>query len=86
MYEPVHGSAPDIAGQGIANPLAQFQSFAMLLRYSFDQGAEADLLEAAVDAALKTTRTGDIMAPGCTQTGTEGMTKAVIDEMDRLAR
>ena len=58
----------------------------MLLRYSFDQGAEADLLEAAVDAALKTTRTGDIMTPGCTQTGTEGMTKAVIDEMDRLAR
>jgi len=86
MYEPVHGSAPDISGQGIANPLAQFMSFAMMLRYSFDQGAEADLLEAAVDKALATTRTGDIMTPGCTQTGTDGMTDAVIDAMDRLAR
>ena len=86
MYEPVHGSAPDIAGQGIANPLAQFMSFAMLLRYSFDQGDEADLLEAAVDRALATSRTGDIMTPGCTQTGTDGMTDAVIDAMDRLAR
>jgi 3-isopropylmalate dehydrogenase len=86
MYEPVHGSAPDIAGQGIANPLAQFMSFAMLLRYSFGQGDEADLLEAAVDKALATSRTGDIMTPGCTQTGTDGMTDAVIDAMDRLAR
>ncbi len=86
MYEPVHGSAPDIAGKGIANPLAQFMSFAMLLRYSFDQGAEADLLEAAVDKALQSTRTGDIMTPGCTETGTDGMTAAVLDAMDRLAR
>ena len=86
MYEPVHGSAPDISGQGIANPLAEFMSFAMMLRYSFDHGAEADLLEAAVDKALATTRTGDIMTPGCTQTGTDGMTDAVIDAMDRLAR
>jgi 3-isopropylmalate dehydrogenase len=86
MYEPVHGSAPDIAGQGVANPLAQFMSFAMLLRYSFGQGDEADLLEAAVDKALATSRTGDIMTPGCTQTGTDGMTDAVIDAMDRLAR
>ena len=86
MYEPVHGTAPDIAGKGIANPLAQFMSFAMLLRYSFDQGAEADLLEAAVDKALQSTRTGDIMTPGCTETGTDGMTAAVLDAMDRLAR
>ena len=86
MYEPVHGSAPDIAGQGIANPLAQFMSFAMMLRYSFDQGAEADLLEEAVAAALKDTRTGDIMTPGCTQTGTDGMTDAVLNAMDHLAR
>ena len=86
MYEPVHGSAPDIAGKGIANPLAQFMSFAMLLRYSFDQGAEADLLEAAVDKALQSTRTADIMTPGCTETGTDGMTAAVLDAMDRLAR
>ena len=86
MYEPVHGSAPDIAGQGIANPLAQFLSFAMMLRYSFDQGAEADLVELAVAAALKDTRTGDIMTPGCTQTGTDGMTDAVLNAMDNLAR
>ena len=86
MYEPVHGSAPDIAGKGLANPLAQFLSFAMMLRYSFDQAEEADLVEKAVNIALETKRTGDIMAPGCEQTGTEGMTKAVLDAMDRLAR
>ena len=86
LFQGAHGSAPDIAGKGIANPLAQFMSFAMLLRYSFDQGAEADLLEAAVDKALQSTRTGDIMTPGCTETGTDGMTAAVLDAMDRLAR
>jgi len=86
MYEPVHGSAPDIAGKGIANPLAQFMSFAMMLRYSFNQGDEADLLEGAVATALKTTRTGDIMTPGCTQTGTDGMTESVLNAMDQLAR
>ena len=86
MYEPVHGSAPDIAGQGLADPLAQFLSFAMMLRYSFDQGDEADLVERAVSAALETKRTGDIMAPGCEQTDTAGMTQAVLDAMDRLAR
>ena len=48
LYEPVHGSAPDIAGQGVANPLASILSFAMALRYSFDLGEEADMLEAAV--------------------------------------
>ena len=86
MYEPVHGSAPDIAGQGVANPLAQFMSFAMMLRYSFDQPGEADLVEKAVGVALETTRTVDIMAEGCKKTGTQGMTKAVLDAMDRLAR
>ena len=86
MYEPVHGSAPDIAGRDLANPLAQFLSFAMMLRYSFDQADEADLVEKAVDMALESKRTGDIMAPGCEQTGTEGMTKAVLDAMDRLGR
>ena len=70
----------------IANPLAQFMSFAMMLRYSFNQGDEADLLENAVATALKTTRTGDIMTPGCTQTGTDGMTEAVLNAMDQLAR
>ncbi len=86
MYEPVHGSAPDIAGKGLANPLAQFMSFSMMLRYSFDQVAEADLLDQAVSDALASKRTGDIMAPGCEQTGTDGMTAAVIDALDHLAR
>ena len=86
MYEPVHGSAPDIAGKDLANPLAQFLSFSMMMRYSFDQADEADLVERAVNLALESKRTGDIMAPGCEQTGTEGMTKAVLDAMDRLGR
>ena len=86
MYEPVHGSAPDIAGQDKANPLAQFMSFSMMLRYSFDQVAEADLVDQAVNDALSSKRTGDIMAPGCEQTGTAGMTAAVINALDHLAR
>jgi len=86
MYEPVHGSAPDIAGKGLANPLAQFLSFAMMLRYSFDQFDEAELVEKAVSLALEKKRTGDIMSPGCEKTGTEGMTTAVLDAMDRLSR
>lgn len=87
MYEPVHGSAPDIEGKNLANPLAQFLSFAMMLRYSFGQAAEADLVEQAVaDALASGKRTGDIMAPGCEQVGTDGMTKAVLDAMDALAR
>ena len=87
MYEPVHGSAPDIAGQNLANPLAQFLSFAMMLRYSFGQAAEADLVEKAVaDALASGKRTADIMAPGCEQVGTDGMTKAVLEAMDALAR
>ena len=58
----------------------------MMLRYSFDQAAEADLLDQAVNDALSKKRTGDIMAAGCEQTGTDGMTAAVIDSLDRLAR
>ena len=63
MYEPVHGSAPDIAGQGKANPIACILSFAMALRYSFDEGANADLLEAAVETRSGTdgARTGDLL-------------------------
>ena len=87
MYEPVHGSAPDIAGKGLANPLAQVLSLAMMLRYSFDQSEEADLLERAVEKALDgELRTGDIMAEGFTQTGTDGMIGAVLDGLDQLAR
>ncbi|GGE07962.1 3-isopropylmalate dehydrogenase [Aureimonas endophytica] len=79
MYEPVHGSAPDIAGKGIANPIAMIASFAMCLRYSFAMIREAEALEAAVAEVLESgTRTGDIMAPGCRQVGTTEMGAAVL--------
>jgi 3-isopropylmalate dehydrogenase len=65
LYEPVHGSAPDITGQGKANPSACILSFAMALRYSFDQGVEADRLEAAVEKVLANgIRTADLMQAG----------------------
>ena len=64
MYEPVHGSAPDIAGQGKANPIACILSFAMALRYSFDCGEEADMLEGAIEKVLASgARTADLMGP-----------------------
>ncbi len=79
LYEPVHGSAPDIAGQGKANPLATILSLAMCLRYSFDQGALADKIENAVKTVLNNgTRTPDIMAPGCTEISTSQMGDALI--------
>ena len=66
MYEPIHGSAPDIAGQNIANPIGTILSAAMMLRYSFDMAAEADTIEAAVNKVLDDGyRTGDIMQEGC---------------------
>ena len=66
MYEPIHGSAPDIAGQNIANPIGTILSAAMMLRYSFDMAAEADAIEAAVNKVLDDGyRTGDIMQEGC---------------------
>ncbi|MEO1502673.1 MAG: 3-isopropylmalate dehydrogenase [Pseudomonadota bacterium] len=81
LYEPVHGSAPDITGQGLANPLACILSFAMALRYSFDLGAEADLLEGAVaDALAKGARTKDI-AQGGEHLSTSGMGDAVLAEL-----
>lgn len=65
MYEPIHGSAPDIAGKGIANPIATILSCAMMLRYSFGLGEEADCIEAAVEKALNDGhRTADIAKPG----------------------
>ena len=68
MYEPIHGSAPDIAGKNIANPLGTILSAAMMLRYSFDLTKEADAIEAAVDRVLNDGyRTGDIMQEGCKQ-------------------
>ena len=86
MYEPVHGSAPDIAGQNLANPIATILSFAMALRYSFDLGEDADLLEEAVKNVLAAGyRTGDIMQPGMTKTSTTGMGDALIEALDALA-
>lgn len=74
LYEPSHGSAPDIAGKDIANPLATILSAAMLLRYSFDLDKEADAIEAAVQSVLTDGyRTGDIMSEGCTRVGTAAM-------------
>lgn len=95
LYEPVHRTAPDIAGKGIANPLAQVLSLAMMLRHSFELETEAALIESAVNLAVghpeatdgssgKGMRTGDIMAPGCTETGTQGMVDTVIQCLNEL--
>jgi 3-isopropylmalate dehydrogenase len=82
LYEPVHGSAPDIAGQGVANPLACILSFAMMLRYSFDLGDEADLVENAVRQTLGSgIRTGDIARAGETRVSTRSMGDAVLDQL-----
>jgi 3-isopropylmalate dehydrogenase len=86
MYEPVHGSAPDIAGKGMANPLAMLASFGMALRYSFNMGKEADLLDQAIAAALaKGLRTADIKSEGCTVVSTKEMGEAIVGELERLA-
>ncbi|HXF89053.1 MAG TPA: 3-isopropylmalate dehydrogenase [Xanthobacteraceae bacterium] len=86
MYEPVHGSAPDIAGKGIANPIAMIASFGMALRYSFNMGKEADLIDQAIAAALaKGLRTADIKSEGCNLVGTAEMGAAILSEMERLA-
>jgi 3-isopropylmalate dehydrogenase len=85
LYEPVHGSAPDIAGQGKANPLATILSLAMLLRYSLSAGKEADLLENAVQKVLGSgIRTPDIMADGCQIVSTSGMGDALIGALSSL--
>ena len=80
LYEPVHGSAPDIAGEGKANPIACVLSFAMALRYSFDQGAEADRLEQAVEKVLADgVRTADLLGEeGVTPVSTSEMGNAII--------
>ena len=78
LYEPIHGSAPDIAGKGIANPLATILSCAMMLRWSFGLEREADAVEAAVDAVLADDyRCGDIKTPGCKLVGTVEIGDAV---------
>ena len=86
MYEPVHGSAPDIAGKAQANPIAMITSFGMALRYSFGMGAEADLIDRAIAAVLaKGLRTADIKSDGCRIVGTKEMCEAIMGEMERLA-
>jgi 3-isopropylmalate dehydrogenase len=86
LYEPVHGSAPDIAGRGLANPIAMIASFGMALRYSFNMGKEADLIDQAIAATLaKGLRTADIKSEGCKLVGTTEMGAAIIAEMERLA-
>jgi 3-isopropylmalate dehydrogenase len=86
MYEPVHGSAPDIAGKGVANPIAMIASFGMALRYSFDMGKAADWIDQAIAATLaRGLRTADIRSEGTTVVGTSQMGEAIIAEMERLA-
>ncbi len=86
LYEPVHGSAPDIAGKDIANPLACLLSFAMLLRYSFDLEEDATLIENAVRKVLGTgMRTADIMGPGAARISTTVMGDAILRQLDMQA-
>ena len=82
LYEPCHGSAPDIAGQGIANPLATIMSLAMLMRYSLERGDVADAIEAAVERVLdQGLRTADIYTEGTRKVGTEEMGNAVAEAL-----
>ncbi len=86
LYEPIHGSAPDIAGKGIANPMAQILSFAMLLRLSFGMEQEAALVERACTNVLASgLRTADIMQPGLARVSTQVMGEAVVRELDKIA-
>jgi 3-isopropylmalate dehydrogenase len=82
MYEPIHGSAPDIAGKNIANPIASILSLSMALRYSLELDAEADLLDLAVQQVLDDDlRTKDIMATGKKEVGTTAMGDAIIAKL-----
>ena len=86
LYEPIHGSAPDIAGKGLANPIATILSFGMCLRYSFGRIEDATLLDKAVERVLaEGYRTGDIMQPGMTKVGTAAMTDAILKALDKLS-
>ncbi len=85
MYEPIHGSAPDIAGQGVANPLAMILSVAMMLRYSLNEPAHATRLEKAVGSVLDLgLRTPDIASPGTTQVSTGAMGDAIVEALRRI--
>ena len=82
LYEPIHGSAPDIAGQDIANPIGTILSAAMMLRFSFDMAAEADAIEEAVSRVLDAGyRTGDIFSAGCTKIGCSEMGKLIREQL-----
>ena len=84
LYEPIHGSAPDIAGMDIANPIGTILSAAMMLRYSFDMPKEADAIENAVSAVLdEGFRTADIMSDGCKKVGCSEMGKLIISKLER---
>ena len=87
LYEPIHGSAPDIAGRDIANPIGTILAAAMMLRYSFDMAAEADCIESAVSAVLDGGyRTGDILpehADGCTPVGCKEMGRLIIENLKK---
>ena len=86
LYEPIHGSAPDIAGKGVANPSAQILSFAMLLRLSFGMEEDAKLIETAVERVLAGgLRTADIMSAGMARVGTTVMGEAVLRELEKLS-
>jgi len=86
LYEPVHGSAPDIAGKDLANPLATLLSLSMMLRYSFGLAEDAGLIDKAAQTVLAAgIRTGDIATAGTTKVSTTGMGDAVLKELDRLA-
>jgi 3-isopropylmalate dehydrogenase len=85
MYEPVHGSAPDIAGQGAANPVAMLASFGMALRYSLEMGELADRLDTAIAAVLANgLRTADIKSDGTTVVSTSQMGEAILKELQAL--
>jgi 3-isopropylmalate dehydrogenase len=85
LYEPVHGSAPDIAGKGLANPIAMIASFGMALRYSFDSGELADKVDAAIAAVLASgLRTADIKSEGTTVVSTTQMGEAILKELQTL--
>jgi 3-isopropylmalate dehydrogenase len=84
LYEPIHGSAPDIAGKGLANPIASILSLGMALRYSFNRPDDAALVDKAVDRVLaEGYRTGDIMQPGMTKLGTTAMTDVILKALDK---
>ena len=82
LYEPIHGSAPDIAGQDKANPIATILSVAMMFRYSFQRAEEADAIETAVDAVLADGwRTADIAEPGMQPIGTKEMGRLICEKI-----